>query len=380
MRRFVISMIAAFGVIALGLILLMVAVIRSGGISFSSRSFGGGADLVKTTNLSMDGISSLSLEYSSDDIIFCQSDTGELILKEYMNITPKEEELTQIRQGSSEIRLTGGKRHWQNWGFNHYYGYVEVYLPEGYQGSLSPSTSSGNIETDLVLNVSELNASCTSGDLEFNEVYAEDIHAAASSGNITFTKAEGTRSFATSSGNIEVTGGNGDTDASSTSGNITIENGIGSLSASASSGNITVEAMDGKKDIETTSGEIRLSDCGGFTAATASSGNIEITELAGAGDFESTSGNIEVSFTDELAQSKDDIRANASSGEISLQLPGSLSFYFTARTSSGDIDTFFDDSLNYKKDGDYAEGTIGASPAFDFDTATSSGNITIEQR
>jgi DUF4097 and DUF4098 domain-containing protein YvlB len=379
MRKFIISMIAAFGVIALGLILLMMSVIRSGGIRFTSRTFGD-ADLVKTTNLSMENISSLSLEYSSDDIIFIQGDTEELVLKEYMNITPKEEELTQIKKTSSEIRFIGGKRHWQNWGFNHYYGYVEVYLPTDYQGSISPSTSSGNIEADLVLNLAELNASCTSGDLEFNEVYAEDIRVSASSGNITFAKAEGNRSFATTSGDIEITGGNGDTSASSTSGNITIENGIGSLSASASSGNITVEAMDGKKDIETTSGEIRLADCGGYTAATASSGNIEITELAGAGDFASSSGNIEVSFTDELAQSNEDIQAEASSGEISLELPASLSFNFKARTSSGDIDTFFDDSLNYKKDGDYAEGTIGPSPAFNLDTSTTSGNITIEQR
>lgn len=378
MRKFVFSMIAIFGVIAVGLILLMVSVIGSGGGNFSINTFSD-ADLVNTTNLSMEGISSIILEYSSDDIFFYESESNELILKEYMNIIPEENELTRIRQTASEIRLLGGERNMFQRGFHNYSGFVEVYLPADYHGNISSSTSSGNIESELVLHLSELNASCTSGDIRLNEVYAEDIRSSTSSGNILFNVAEGNRSFASSSGDIEVKGGNGDSEASSTSGYITIQDGIGALNASASSGDITIKAIDGEKEIETTSGVIRMSDCSGYTSATASSGDIVIRELAGAGDFESTSGNIEVSFTEALTANNENIKADASSGDVTFILPSGLSFGFNARTSSGDIDTFFDDSLNYQKDGDRAEGTIGTAPTFNLEIATTSGNITIEE-
>jgi DUF4097 and DUF4098 domain-containing protein YvlB len=378
MRRFVISMIAIFGVIALGLVLLMATVIRTGRLPISSSYSIADVSLVKTSNLSMEGITRLSLEYSSDDIRFYESDTEELILKEYMSITPKEKELTQIKQTSSELRLRGGDRMRQNWIFNHYNGYVEVYLPADYHGSISASTSSGNIDSDLVLNQSDFAAACSSGDIRLHEVHADQISAATTSGNIEFDRAEGTRSFASSSGDIKIHGGNGDTDASSTSGNITINETTGELRADSSSGNITIEAADGTKEIETTSGEITLSDCSGFIEASASSGNIEISDLGGAGDFETTSGNIKVSFTEELLSSKEDIIADASSGNVELSLPSGLSFDFSAETSSGDIDTYFDDNLSYKQDGDYASGTVGTSPVFRIELTTSSGNIRVE--
>ncbi len=378
MRRFVITMIAVFGVIALGLVILMVSVINSGGLSISSSYSIADMNLVSTRNLSMDGIEVLSLDYSSDDIIFYESDTSELVLKEYMNITPNDDELSQIKQSGSALRLRGGDRIRQNWIFNHYRGYVEVYLPSDFHGSISASTTSGNIETDLVLNLSDFATTCSSGDIHFNEVYASQISAATSSGNIEFDMAEGNRSFSSSSGNIKIKGGNGNTEISSTSGNITIINNTGELSAAASSGNITIEAAIGAKEVETTSGEIKLSECSGYLKASSSSGEIVISDLGSGGIFETTSGNIKVSFTEELVKNREDIEAIASSGEVELRLPSGLSFDFEAKTSSGDIDTFFDDSLSYKQDGDHASGTVGADPAFQMKIVTSSGNITVE--
>ena len=378
MRRFVISMIAVFGVIALGLVILMVSVINSGGLSISSSYSFANVNLVNTRNLSMEGIEVLSLDYSSDDIIFYESDTPELVLKEYMSITPNEDELTQIKQRGYELRLLGGDRMRQNWIFNHYSGYVEVYLPAGFHGSISASTSSGNIETDLTLNLSEFAAASSSGDIQIHGVYASQISAASTSGNIEFDKAEGQRSFASSSGDIKIMGGNGDTEVSSTSGNITMIENTGELSAEASSGDITIETANGTKEIETTSGEIHLSECSGYLCASSSSGDIIISDLGSAGVFETTSGNIKISFTDELLKNSEDIEAVASSGDVTLKLPLGLNFDFVAKTSSGDIDTFFDDSLSYKKDGDYASGTVGVNPDFHLEIATNSGNITVE--
>ena len=378
MRKFVISMIAVFGVIMLGLIILMITAISSGGISTHSSFTISHAELVNTSNISMEGIEELTLEYSSDDIFFYESDTSELILMEYMSIAPDENELTRVKQSGSKLRLQGGDRMRRNWIFNYYNGYVEVYLPTNYRGSISASTSSGNIETDLIFTLADFAAACSSGDIYINEVSAAKISAATTSGNIDFNKAEGTRSFASSSGDIRILGGNGDTDVSCTSGNITVHNNTGALNAEASSGDITVKAVVGYKEIETTSGNLQLSDCSGYLKATASSGDTIISDLDGAGSFKSTSGNINVSFTDSLNANNEDIEAVSSSGDVTLKIPGGASFDFEANTSSGDIDTFFDESLSYKKDGDHANGTVGDNPTFRMELETTSGSITVK--
>lgn len=376
MRKFIISMIAAFGVIAIALVLLMSYIIgsRNANISFGNAN----ASLVHTSSYNMDGITNLTLEYSMDDIILYENDTNELKLMEYMSIDPDERELTQVKQSSSELYLHGGDRIRQSWLFFHYTGYVEVYLPSNYTGSLSASTSSGNIRSDLILHLDEYEASSSSGDIYFNEVVAKNIDASSSSGNIRFDKAQGKRSFSSSSGNIRVLGGDGDSDLSSSSGNITVEKNEGKLNAHASSGDITVEKASGNKDIETTSGKIRLSDCSGYLRASSSSGDIAVSELAGAGDFEATSGNITVDFADDVSALSDNISADASSGNVSLRLPAGLSFHFEARTSSGDIRTYFDDSLSFQKDGDYASGSVGGNPVHRIGISTTSGNITVK--
>ena len=376
MRKFIISMIAVFGVIAIALILLMSYVIGSGGTGTTFMN--ANATLVHTSSYTMDGITNLTLEYSMDDIILYESDTNELKLMEYMSIVPEERELTQVKQTGSGLSLRGGDRIRQSWLFYHYSGYVEVYLPSAYTGRLSASTSSGNIRSDLTLNLDDYRAASSSGDIYFNEVFAKNIDASTSSGNIRFDKAEGSRSFSSSSGDIRILGGDGDSDLSSSSGNITIQGNTGKLSAHASSGDITIKDSSGNKDIETTSGFIKLSDCSGFLRASSSSGDIRILELAGAGSFETTSGNITVDFADDASLLNENISANASSGDVTFRLPSELSFEFDAETSSGDINTYFNDSLNFQKDGDYANGTVGSNPAHRIQISTTSGNITVK--
>lgn len=340
MKKFIVSMIAVFGAIAIALILLMTYVIGTGGTRTSFMN--ANATLVHTSSYNMDGITNLTLEYSMDDIILYESDTNELKLMEYMSIVPEERELTQVKQTSSGLSLRGGDRIRQSWLFYHYSGYVEVYLPSAYTGRLSASTSSGNIRSDLTLHLSDYNASCSSGDIYFNEVFAKNIDASTSSGNIRFDKAEGSRSFSSSSGDIRILGGDGDSDLSSTSGNITIQGNTGKLSAHASSGDITIKDSSGNKDIET------------------------------------TSGNITVDFTDDASLLNENISANASSGDVTFRLPSGLSFEFNAETSSGEINTYFDNSLNFQKDGDYADGTVGNNPVHRIEISTTSGNITVK--
>lgn len=383
MRKLIITLVSIFAVIAIGLVCLLVVAINSGGLHMNGNSFNlSHLELVNTQTVALDGIDDISIEYQADDVVFYTSDSEELILKEYMNFTPKEDELTRINSSRSRLTLKGRVyNNYSHWLFSmNRSSRMEIYLPSEYSNALSVSSSSGDISSDLIFHVTGFSASSTSGDISLNEVYAERITSSASSGEITYQTAEGERSFSSTSGDIRIDSGNGNTSASSTSGSITIKNANGELSAAASSGDIRIEASSGKKDVETTSGEIVITDSDGYTEASASSGDIRISKLAGAGRFGTTSGEILVDFADDAAAINDDIRVGASSGDVSLTIPKELQFDFSAEVSSGEIDTFFDNQLSYSKDDKNAYGTIGANPSIQLDISTTSGNIRVNQR
>ncbi len=337
MRRFMVSFIIAFAVISVGLVCLMVYAINGNGIH-NSNGFSN-MELVNTQNISVNSIDSIDITYTSDNVEFYISDTEELILKEYMNYTPKDDELARIKTSGNTLSIKHGDRYNQFFSLGSFSNNrrVEVYLPSDYNDNLFVVTSSGNIDSDISVTLSEFTASSTSGNIEINEIHSDLITASASSGNIKFEVAEGTREFCTTSGNIKILGGSGDTTSSASSGNITIEDASGQLNAQASSG------------------------------------NIKVIDSIGGGSLITTSGNIDLELTDIT----DDLSLHASSGEVRLILPSTASFDFTAEVSSGNIRTFFDDELSYNKKGNNASGTIGENPTLKVDISTSSGNIRV---
>lgn len=382
MRKLIIILISAFSIITVGLIVLLVVVIGYGGFP-ANNSTSGFSDLklVNTQNTSLEDVEAIDIDYHSEDVEFFTSDTEELVLKEYMNYSPEEDEFTKITKSGRTLNLKGRADRFNNGNFGiNRYRRMEIYLPAGYNGALSISTSSGVIETDLVLILKEFEASCSSGDIKMNEVTAETIDASTSSGCITFHKAEGDRDFSSSSGDIEIHAGVGDTQVSSTSGSITVENSVGLLEAEASSGDIVIEKSSGKKNIKTTSGEIEITDSDGFTKAEASSGDIRITELAGAGDFNSTSGEVTVIFAKDASLINENIKIKSSSGDVALTIPEELQFSFQANTSSGEIRTYFNNRLDFDRDEREASGSVGDSPVINLGISTTSGSIEVNSR
>ncbi|MDF2510296.1 MAG: hypothetical protein K0S04_162 [Herbinix sp.] len=382
MRKLIIILISIFSIIIVGLIVLLVIMIGYGGFRINSSVSGySNLKLVNTQNADLEGIEAIVIDYDSEDVVLYTSDTGELVLKEYMSFSPKEDDFTRITKSGGKLNLEGRKEHVNSWIFGmNRYSRMEIYLPSGYSGTLSVSTSSGVIDSDMALILKKFDASCSSGDIKMNEVTAEDINVSTSSGSITFKKAEGARSISSSSGDIEIQAGAGDTQVSSTSGSIIIENVVGQLKAEASSGDIVIKASSGKKDIRTSSGEIIITDSEGYTRAYASSGDLRITELAGAGDFTTTSGVVTVIFAKDASFINDNIKIESSSGDVDLTIPSELRFSFNANTSSGDIRTYFDDLIDFSKDERDASGTVGSSPLINLDISTTSGDIQVNSR
>lgn len=375
MRKFIIAFIAAFAFIAIGLVVVMVCAING---NFHVASFKSSeAKLVNTQNISLENIDSINIKYYSDDIKFYTSDTDELILKEY-RVDNDEDRLATIETNGNELSIVGAKfnMHFIVFGFNNSYNRVEVYLPSGYTGSLSASSTSGEINSDLALKLKQCNLSCSSGDIDMNEIYAEDINVSTSSGEIIIQRAEGKRSISSTSGDIRVKGGSGDSTFSSSSGEIIVEKSQGLLNVDTTSGDIKITDSKGEKTIETSSGEVIVEKSSGIINASTASGDVRINALDGGGNISTTSG--EVKF--ELSELSDDINVNTSSGDVTLNLPETVSCDFSADTTSGDIKTFFDDKLSFNKDGDNAKGTVGDNPDKVIKIDTTSGEIYVKEK
>lgn len=282
--------------------------------------FGGGkAQLRNTQEFAAEGIKHIEIAYSSQNVVFYPAEDDEIIIKEYYWESRKEVD-SLIEKDGDTLRAKGTE---QLVVFMFSFGgeeRIEVYLPKSYQGSVDVLTRSGNIKSDTKLELSSLKAEASSGNISFNEVYADEIAAQANSGNIGFHCAAGAvREFSTSSGNIRVDSGAGDT------------------KASANSGNIDIEEIDG-----------------GFFGS-ASSGNIK----AG---FVRTGGDIAVS---------------AASGNIRLEIPKDSSFSYKGSASSGTIHTDFDNVLTFNKARNKASGEYGQNTEKVIATKTSSGNTSI---
>lgn len=149
----------------------------------------------------------------------------------------------------------------------------------------------------------------------------------------------------------------------------------GRLSIQTSSGDIRTDAQWEFKEFETqaSSGDITvLSGKGGGSFET-SSGDITVKGIAGQFEAEASSGDIEL----EAEELSGDMEVNTTSGDMKILLPADGSFAYQGSSNSGDISTSFDDSLNYNKKGNRAEGTWGNGPAVKVRTSASSGDTRI---
>lgn len=115
--------------------------------------------------------------------------------------------------------------------------------------------------------------------------------------------------------------------------NITIENTSGSVSLNA----VTAESAN----VGTTSGRITIGSISGDVSAKTTSGRIELNSAGGAVTTKSTSGSVRCTASENTG----DISLTTTSGGVTLNVPKTLGFNFSARTSSGSLSTPFPEKL-----------------------------------
>lgn len=294
------------------------------------------------------GISGLNLLYDKNslDIIFLESDSENLVIREYAWRELKERERTEVREKNGvltlESRRRGGASGFISFSWNNNGGYVEVYLPKNWGGNLKAQTLSGDIvgEMDLKLEESAIFAAgSTSGEIELPFLKAGEVQISTTSGDISVDLVKGKGAFSSTSGEITLFTETGDCDISTVSGDIQVESLNGNFRLSTNSGDIRIGGVIGSGKASTTSGEIGL----------------QFAELTG------------------------DLTISSTSGNVDLAWPVDTAVRFEAGTTSGEINTFFDGSLSFNKKGNQASGSYGAGTSHMVEISTTSGDVDVRK-
>lgn len=325
-----------------------------------------GMNLILEKEIDLEGIESISVLYhmNSNDIYLHESESDTLTVKEYSEAEPGENQISTVTVKDGSLEIKGKKRNLTDFfwffGYRNAMGYTEIWLPASYRGALELSTASGDIDSDVDISLEKnLTAASSSGEIILPDLTADYARLESSSGDI---RIENMHVLARESR------------ISTSSGDVTVQNMDGDASVDTSSGNVTILGGNGNREISTSSGDTRLY---GETMAwdiSTSSGEIQLEAKQGCGTISATSGDMQL----ELERLTGLLSCQSSSGDVNVELSGDNSFRFEADTSSGDIDTFFDNDLKFSKRGNHADGTYGENPGEkEVLIQTSSGDVRI---
>lgn len=347
------------------------------------------ASLVNTQYVDLSDIHTVNIAYISDRVTFYESETNELVLKEYMNRN-NPDFFARISTSGKTLNIEHGRRPWFSWLISD----VEIYLPKSYQGVLVTATVSGGIVSNIDFNVERLNIVSTSGSIDLKYVNADvanlkttsgrihtgDISANSeiktTSGKIEISNILGNSSVVSTSARIQVDGIQGNSFVKSTSGSILIGNLLGAKQdISTTSGTITIDGIHAEMiKIKSTSGKIDIGRVFGKLSANSTSGKITIAKAGGAANLSTVSGSVQANygFVD------GDIFIKTTSGKVMLSIPDDISFYFDASTASGSIRTTFNDGnmSSFKS----VSRQVGNVPESSIEISTVSGPIELNTR
>lgn len=332
--------------------------------------------LVQEKELPAESIDSLEIRYRNFmSVIFYENSDDTILIREYLNFTPSNKQLSEIKTAGDTVTVQGPKTNFYTGSFlptpN---GYTEIWLPSKIYDSLSVQTVSGDIRSDFPLAPGNLMANSTSGDITFPDLEADRTSVSTISGDILLSSVSGASvSLSTTSGNIITGGISGESTVSTTSGDITTAL-LGGGTVSTTSGEVRITEAEKNLSVNSVSGDVRVESLNAPFRFNTTSGEIIVENGSGSGKASSVSGDIRLSLTDALTGN---LTLNTTSGDIVLALPETSSFYLDFDSTSGSCNTFFDDRLSFNKRGNQASGEYGSNSENKLNVSTTSGDLQI---
>lgn len=339
MKTFKISLIVILCELALLLSVLMWRSISSGGAHVLTNAY---YSMAQEKIIPAEGITSLTIKYRNFmDVTFYETSGDTIVVREYLNFTPSEKELSSVRKSGSALLVESAQTSFFTSAFFHPDGYAEIYLPTALCDSLSSlhvQTVSGEICSEIPFALSNgLSASSISGHIRLASVSAESIRLSSVSGDISAKLLSGDSTVSTTSGDIRIDG------------------------------------AENKIDISTVSGDARIQSLNAPFCLNTTSGSISVESGTGSGKASSVSGHIKL-FLNEMSGS---LSLHTTSGDIDLSLPETASFALHFSSTSGSCSTFFDHTLSYNKKGNQVKGQYGGVTENKLNVSSTSGDLRI---
>lgn len=278
----------------------------------------GAVKLANELRFPVNDSSDVTISYDEENLTFLEGGGNELIVREYMT-ADKSSYYAKVNQHSDSIKISeGGKPFFGN-GFLRY---IEVCFPSSYRGSLTVTTTDGDIDlSEISLSLSALRIDSTSGKVKLNDAKAQTVYVSSTSGTL-------------------------------------------------EAGNLAADQIR----IETTSGEVICERLEGAVNYMSASGNAEIRSAVGCGTYQANnSGKLDVTYSEVTG----DLFLFNKNDDVRLTLPGDLEFEFRAETKNGSVSTDFQECL--AGDGKQVKGVIGSRPAVTVEVETKNGKIEVER-
>ena len=265
---------------------------------------------------SLDTVSGLTISYDEETITFFESDSDDLVIKEYMTKS-KGSYYAKVTERNNSIHISEGDKPFFKDGFSRY---IEVYLPVAYRENLKVTTTNGIIDfSGIDLELSSLRVDSASGAIILDRALASNIHLSSTSGILDL-------------GNIQA----------------------------------------GQIRLETTSGSVTCDELNGYVTYTSTSGNVDIKSAIGSGSYTAdNSGKLNVVYT----AVDGDLSFFNKNENIVLTLPSDLEFIFEATTKNGSISTAFQQDVTIN--GRTTSGIVGDNPTVTVKVETNNGDIQV---
>lgn len=228
---------------------------------------------------------------------------------------------------------------------------LDVTLPA--KTTLTANTNHGDINISGVS--SSVTAATQHGDIEIHDAGA-DVTAQLQSGDARISNVSGNLRVTGRGNELEVNDVAGDaTFAGEFFGPIRVRNVTKTTHYASAKADLTLVHMTGRLELD--SGEIDVSDVDGAAKLTTQDKDMEVENVAGRLDIADTHGSIKVSYSQ---PPRADINIANESGEVDLTLPSESKFQISAVSSSGEVQSDFDDPT-LKVDNENGMGRLAGS-------------------
>lgn len=218
-----------------------------------------GVELKSSREFSLEGIHTIWVQTTSQDIHFTRDKRTGLLVREYLH-EKTEIAFVEKRGDALCFSLEQKPRHVLASLVGDDTEQICFFVPDDFHGQIYAGTASGDVEFLNEWELANMQVNTVSGDISIYRARAQHFLIESKSGDIDMEGTWGERQIASISGDICVESGSGSLCVNCISGDIDVRNDVGRMEIGSTSGDVCVEAgmLEGESQISSVSGDVEM--------------------------------------------------------------------------------------------------------------------------